>query len=382
MKNKLNMQDIIGFLVAKNNMSKDEAERFVGALFSLVEKGLIDDGLSEIEGFGTLKCDQKNECDAIDKSSDEKIDNQDMHLVSFTPNERLRSLVNKPFSHFEVTVLNEGVFIDGIPHNNSSNSIKDDKDEEVRSINEKHESKQAECKPVDNSNLIAKAAENAKKEKDRLFTAPIVERIDTEESDKTSSVADEIEKKEQPTNKDSLIEQTEAFLPNKSKPKNNLKLLWYTLGSVIVILLFFSANFIYKSYLIDKPSELALKINEPPEPVNEIADETDNIYVESEKAVGVIDSVQVANLTPRKTAKISPGITLRLIALNKLGSKEFWVYIYLINKDKIENPNVVPIGLILDLPHQSEYPLDANNPEDVAKAKQLGDEIMKSSDDL
>ncbi len=82
-------------------------------------------------------------------------------------------------------------------------------------------------------------------------------------------------------------------------------------------------------------------------------------------------------LEPVKTVKMSPGRTLRLIALDKFGNREFWIYIYLKNKDKIENPNVIPIGLILNLPNEDEFDMNANNPDDVSKAKKLGDQVMK-----
>ena len=91
----------------------------------------------------------------------------------------------------------------------------------------------------------------------------------------------------------------------------------------------------------------------------------------------VVDSVKTAEVLPRKSVKMFPGRTLRLIALDKLGDREFWVYIYMINKDKIENPNVVPIGLVLELPHENEYPMNASNPDDVVNAKKLGDELIK-----
>lgn len=382
MNSKLNMQDIISFLVAKNKISKDEAEEFVGLLFNLVEKGLADDGLSEIEGFGTFKRYLKDELDSDDRGSDEGLEHHGQHSISFSPDEQLRNLVNKPFSHFEVTVLNEGVFIDGIPHEDSSNTKdkKDVKDKKTKSIDEKHEPKQADRKPIDNSNLIIKAAKNAKKEKDKLCRAPLVNSTDTEEDSKISADVKESEEKELLTNKDSLIKQPETSSLSKSKSKNNLKPLWYALGSILVILLLFSANYIYKNHLIDKSSELTSKIDESDKRVNKITDaaDNDNTHIESDEAVAVIDTAQTVNPTPRNTVKMSPGRTLRLIALNKLGSKEFWVYIYLINKDKIDNPNVVPVGLVLELPYESEYPMDADNPEDIAKAKQLGNEVMKS----
>ena len=376
------MQDIISFLVAKNKISKDEAEEFVGLLFNLVERGLVDDGLSEIEGFGTFKRCLKDELDGDDRRSDEGLEHHGQHSISFSPDEQLRNLVNKPFSHFEVTVLNEGVFIDGIPHEDSSNTKdkKDVKDKKTKSIDEKHEPKQADRKPIDNSNLIIKAAKNAKKEKDKLCRAPLVNSTDTEEDSKISADVKESEEKELLTNKDSLIKQPETSSLSNSKSKNNLKPLWYALGSILVILLLFSANYIYKNHLIDKSSELTSKIDESDKRVNKITDaaDNDNTHIESDEAVAVIDTAQTVNPTPRNTVKMSQGRTLRLIALNKLGSKEFWVYIYLINKDKIDNPNVVPVGLVLELPYESEYPMDADNPEDIAKAKQLGNEVMKS----
>src|SRR5690554_7497541 len=40
---------------------------------------------------------------------------------------------------------------------------------------------------------------------------------------------------------------------------------------------------------------------------------------------------------------LSKGQTLRTIALDLFGSKEFWVYIYQENKHNIKNPNVIPV---------------------------------------
>ena len=80
---------------------------------------------------------------------------------------------------------------------------------------------------------------------------------------------------------------------------------------------------------------------------------------------------------PVKTVKMIPGRTLRLIALDEFGHREFWIYIYLKNKDKIKNPDVVPVGLELVLPYEDEFDMDADNPNHVSKAKGLGDQEMK-----
>lgn len=76
-------------------------------------------------------------------------------------------------------------------------------------------------------------------------------------------------------------------------------------------------------------------------------------------------------------ATLKKGKTLRLMAEEHYGNREFWVYIYLENKGKISNPNRVPSGTVLLLPDKSNYSIDATNPQSVAKAKTLGDEVLK-----
>ena len=84
------------------------------------------------------------------------------------------------------------------------------------------------------------------------------------------------------------------------------------------------------------------------------------------------------NLPKKEVEKIilPEGKTLRLLALDLFGDREFWVYIYLENRDKIPNPNRVPSGTELLLPDKSAYSIDAADPRSVAKAKSLGDEVL------
>ena len=90
-------------------------------------------------------------------------------------------------------------------------------------------------------------------------------------------------------------------------------------------------------------------------------------------------SSQTPSQLPKEPEKIQlpADKTLRLIALEKFGNREFWVYIYYKNKEKIKNPNIVPVGIELIIPDKSEYGIDASNPQSVAKAKALGDMELK-----
>lgn len=82
---------------------------------------------------------------------------------------------------------------------------------------------------------------------------------------------------------------------------------------------------------------------------------------------------EILEIKEPETVVLQTGKTLRILAEEKYGNREFWIYIYLKNKHKIPNPNVVPSDIELLIPHASEYGIDANCSESVQKAKKLGD---------
>lgn len=385
MSSKLNMQDIIDLLVAKNDISKEEAESFIVELFYLIEKGLATDELTKIKDLGTFKLTHIQERESVDVNTKEKILIPAHRRVTFVPAQLLKSLVNKPFAHFETTPLNEGVFVEGISQNASSDeALEDNSDEDDE---EKiHDSDPIKEDATDKNETVITSNE---KEKDSIETKN--ESVDLIVS-RTVAASDLTEKPESKTEEfiatDTPIEDnlndTESSngaskepleeLASTNKKTKRAIILW--LNIAIALLVIFSLGFAYNYYTSNNSSDLTVETSEASKPLQDISIENTEIHLDEPKVV--VDSIESEELLPRKTAKMSPGRTLRLIALNKLGDREFWVYIYMINKDKIENPNVVPVGLVLDLPYENEYPMNANNPDDVAIAKKLGDELIKN----
>ena len=385
MSSKLNMQDIIDLLVAKNDISKEEAESFIVELFYLIEKGLATDELTKIKDLGTFKLTHIQERESVDVNTKEKILIPAHRRVTFVPAQLLKSLVNKPFAHFETTPLNEGVFVEGISQNASSDeALEDNSDEDDE---EKiHDSDPIKEDATDKNEAVITSNE---KEKDSFETKN--ESVDLIVS-RTVAASDLTEKPENKTDEfiatDTPIEDnlndTESSngaskepleeMASTNKKTKRAIILW--LNIAIALLVIFSLGFAYNYYTSNNSSDLTVETSETSKPLQDISTENTVIHLDEPKVV--VDSIESEELLPRKTAKMSPGRTLRLIALNKLGDREFWVYIYMINKDKIENPNVVPVGLVLDLPYENEYPMNANNPDDVAIAKKLGDELIKN----
>lgn len=100
----------------------------------------------------------------------------------------------------------------------------------------------------------------------------------------------------------------------------------------------------------------------------------------STQAESVLSSTEEQATEEAKTERgkvfLSTGKTLRLLALDLFGDREFWVYIYLENKNKISNPNKVPSGIELIIPDRLVYSIDASNPQSISRAKSLGKEIL------
>ena len=109
MNEKITLQDIVNLLCEKQGISPKEAETFVRAMFDLIEEALANEKYVKIKGLGTFKLTEVNSRESVHVNTGERIEIQGHSKVSFTPDTSMKELINKPFSHFETVVLNEGV---------------------------------------------------------------------------------------------------------------------------------------------------------------------------------------------------------------------------------------------------------------------------------
>lgn len=75
---------------------------------------------------------------------------------------------------------------------------------------------------------------------------------------------------------------------------------------------------------------------------------------------------------------IKAGDRLTTLAKHYYGHKLFWVYIYQYNKDRIANPNNVPIGTKIRIPAAHIYGIDAKDKNSLDKAASLQSQIMQT----
>lgn len=259
-------------LANQANIPNAESEAFLKSLSDLITETLSGDEEIKIKDFGTFRL--------IPIQERER---GNVNLLGFVPATALKELVNKPFSHFETILLNEGVTFEGV--------------EEV------------------------------------------------------------VEGKTQPTAPITPI--TEPVQRTKISP------VWIPiLGGVAIAL---ASLFFFMQWQVGKqPVKDSLNHNRP------------SSQTSPATMISSVESVRMKEL-PESLEKVvlQEGKTLRLIAEDKLGNREFWVYIYLKNKNKIKNPNIVSVGTELIIPDPSEYNIDASDPQSIAKAKALGDDELK-----
>lgn len=378
MSSKLNMQDIVDLLVANNDISKEESEKFIVEFINAIEKGLSTDGLVKVKDFGTFKLTQIQERESIDVNTQEKIVIPSHRRVSFVPAPNLKGLVNKPFAHFETTPLSDGIFLEGLSQDDGSDINGDDleAEEEKPTSTVPKEDIVEKVNPIETVEDEGKSAEIVV---DEVILPPVTPIIDNNIIDSVPKINLDIDD-EKDLSKGEITDNPSKNAKSK-KPKSRGKLRRYILRWDVAITLFVivGVGVAYHYYFAkSKLSKQGVEDSIIPQPINSIS--SNCAENKSSESSAVIDSVRRSERMrpePVKTVKMSPGRTLRLIALDKFGNREFWIYIYLKNKDKIENPNVIPIGLILNLPNEDEFDMNANNPDDVSKAKKLGDQVMK-----
>lgn len=109
---RINIQNLIDLFAAKKGLTKKEAESFLKVMFALIEQALESDKYVKIKGLGTFKLIEVESRESVNVNTGERFEIQGHTKVSFTPDAAIRDQINKPFSHFETVILNEGVVFD------------------------------------------------------------------------------------------------------------------------------------------------------------------------------------------------------------------------------------------------------------------------------
>ena len=91
-----------------------EAELFIRKMFDVCNQGLEADKQVKIKWLGTFKVQATKDRESINVNTGERFTIEGRDKLTFTPDNILKEIVNKPFAQFETVVVNDGVNFDEI----------------------------------------------------------------------------------------------------------------------------------------------------------------------------------------------------------------------------------------------------------------------------
>ncbi len=281
----------------------------------------------------------------------------------FTPEDSLNESVNGAFSFFEPTQLHEGVALPDVPEV----IVGGEEKTEEEAVSETAEAeRETEITENQEGETEAETGETAGAEKDEKIEAEAEKEIAPE------------------------VKLVRDHGPYRRKARRRKKSpLWIPIAGGVAIAL--AALFFFR---VGQPEKNESTVALPQGPEAEMLSASRSDMWRSEAKAyhdgfsGTLPDTTEANTLHRevknetslpevKKIRLVDGKTLRLLAEDLFGNREFWVYIYLENKSLINNPNRVAAGTELIVPDRTKYDINATDPVSVARAKNQGNKILE-----
>lgn len=195
--NRSSMSILARILAEKNNMTISEAETFIKQMFEVANGVMQADKQLKIRWLGTFKVMSVKDRESVDVNTGERIVIGGRDKITFTPDNILKEIVNKPFAQFETVVVNDGVDFSEIDRKFAFEA----KEEVSASSEEQQTAEESESLPVDKVKAPAVAAmpdEPKVKEEDAVSEVTVQVEDLAVVSEEAEVPVSEIKEKEQP----------------------------------------------------------------------------------------------------------------------------------------------------------------------------------------
>lgn len=387
MNEKITLQDLVELLSEKNDMTKKNADAFLRCMFDLIEEALTNEKYVKIKGLGTFKLTEVDSRESMNVNTGERIEIQGHTKISFTPDTTMKELINKPFSHFETVILNDGVELEDTPFDIEP-KVEEMADEMVEKIIEEP---QVEVEPVvevkvevaeepvvspvvDEPIPVEEVSESVEEEPKEIEAVvdeepEVSEPVDIEEKpveveEKVEPIEEEISE-EVSIPEEKVEEKPEIVVPEapRSENKTTFKVLIGIIVVLLLIILFGVYWIFFRQEKVDTNWEYTAPVKETASVVQveeQQAVKEDTLLVNKdtmvvqpvqEEQTMVLPEDVVYEITGTiTTLTLEPGQTLVKLALKYYGSKNFWPYIVQHNPDVIKDADRVPKGATIKIP--------------------------------
>ncbi|KAA6316172.1 DNA-binding protein HU, partial [termite gut metagenome] len=339
-------------------------------LFLLIEESLEKEKMVKLKGFGTFKIVKINARESVNVNTGERFIIPEHSKINFIPDTELSNVLNKPFAHFETIILDE-------TGENDKTTIDDTIQEQEETFDETDD---ATTTILEQNNNNLPAEQELEIIDSQIF-------IPSENNDNETMSNEEREENSENNERKRSRNGIFSFIPQKDLPKYIIG----TIGGIIVL----SAIIIYALSWDDSKFESVMS----PTPAVEMETVSDSLPVDSDTVATTElnrkiskeintnvarpkksekprkqikntkqkptaedlrimrdnspvnpDSVSYTIVGTKTTYTLKAGETLTRVSLRFYGTKDLWPYILKYNKDKIQDPRMISVGMTLRIP--------------------------------
>ena len=387
MNEKITLQDLVELLSEKNDMTKKNADAFLRCMFDLIEEALTNEKYVKIKGLGTFKLTEVDSSESMNVNTGERIEIQGHTKISFTPDTTMKELINKPFSHFETVILNDGVELEDTPFDIEP-KVEEMADEMVEKIIEEPQvevepvvevkvevAEEPVVSPVVDEPIPVEEVSESVEEEPKEVEAAVVEELEVPEPVVIEEKPVEVEEKVEPIEEEiseevsipeeKVEEKPEIVVPEapRAENKTTFKVLIGIIVVLLLIILFGVYWIFFRQEKVDTNWEYTAPVKETASVVQVeeqqavkedtllVSEDTMVVQPVQEEQTMVLPEDVVYEITGTiTTLTLEPGQTLVKLALKYYGSKNFWPYIVQHNPDVIKDADRVRKGATIKIP--------------------------------
>lgn len=403
MNEKITIQDIANSLKEKQGLTKKEAELFVKSMFDIMKDALASDKYVKVKGLGTFKLTEVESRESINVNTGERFEIQGHTKISFTPDTTLKEQINKPFSHFETVILNDGVDFEDMPTETiDPQPIETEEATKEQEVVQPVEVAQPVEAVIETPSIpetpVVEPAEEPKEEiteetieetvevaiEEPVIEEPIVEQEESPENEtvETLPVEEPLPAEETPAIPEERIVATETSSQEPIKTTEEKKtsaILWGIIVFLVLVILFGAYWLFFKpetatqtvpSVPVQQETTIAVQAlpeaNQPSETpstqpkqeeVTIQASETKETTIEpmvppvkNERVPSMADTLEYKITGTKSLYTLQNGETIIRASVKFFGSKKYWPYIVIYNRDVIKNADNVPVGTQIKIP--------------------------------
>ena len=371
---KVNVSDLTDALARRTTITKKNAEAFVAAFQDIFQEGLLRDKNVKITGLGTFRLQWVEPRRSVNVQTGEAIEIAGHYKVVFVPETSLKERVNEPFSHLETTSM------DGAPVKKvevskemplqklASQAI--EIQDILSSINEPEPVVEIQPEPV-----VETEPEVVKYEALDVPTS-----VETPSAERRYTPVATVEESKPMLN---TISSNASMVPAPKKRK--LTWLWITLLALLLGGGGFTVYYFYGTMIQTSVMNLVAdwQSDKQPKQAIEPAKSVEQVAVAATDSITETPVVETSVFDqPREytefiaEVRVPDGGRLTLISQKYYGHKDFWVYIYEANKEKIQNPDKVEVGTLVRIPKLNPELINLDNSESLVYARKLHDQYV------